>query len=54
MSDWLHNLPVAAMALMVFGVTYVVAIVIYALVMALAVASERAHSRPFLPACCRH
>ena len=43
MGDWLHNLPVAAMALIVFGVTYVVAIVIYALVMALAV-GERARS----------
>ena len=43
MSDWLHNLPVAAMALMVFGVTYLVAILIYALVMALAV-GERARS----------
>jgi len=41
MSDWLHNLPVGAMALIVFGVTYLVATVIYALVMALAV-GERA------------
>jgi hypothetical protein len=43
MSDWLHNLPVGAMALIVFGVTYLVATVIYALVMALAV-GERARS----------
>jgi len=43
MSDWLHNLPLAWMALVVFGATYLVAAVIYALVMALAV-GERARS----------
>jgi hypothetical protein len=30
MSDWLHNLPVMEMALVVFGVTYLVAAAIYA------------------------
>jgi Protein of unknown function (DUF4239) len=43
MSDWLHNLPVAWMALVVFGATYLVAAVIYTLVMVLAV-GERARS----------
>src|SRR5712675_1033851 len=43
MSDWLHNLTVGAMALIVFGVTYLVAAVIYVAVMALAV-GERARS----------
>ena len=31
MSDWLHNLPVPWMALVVFGFTYAVAAAIYAL-----------------------
>src|SRR5258707_7685567 len=43
MSDWLHNLPVGGMALIVFGVTYLVAAVIYGPVMALA-GGERARS----------
>src|SRR5216684_6988156 len=43
MSDWLHNLPVVWMALVVFGSTYLVTVAIYALVMALAV-GERARS----------
>jgi hypothetical protein len=43
MSDWLHNLPVVWMALMVFGFTYLVAAAIYAIVTILAVA-ERARS----------
>jgi Protein of unknown function (DUF4239) len=43
MSDWLHNLPVAWMALVVFGATYLMAAAIYALVMSLA-AGERARS----------
>jgi hypothetical protein len=43
MSDWLHNLPVVWMALVVFGVTYLVAAAIYAVVMVLAV-GERARS----------
>src|SRR6476620_4790241 len=43
MSDWLHNLPVGGMALIVFCVTYLVAAVIYVAVMALAV-GERARS----------
>src|SRR5262245_34918869 len=43
MSDWLHNLPVVWMALVVFGFTYLVAAAIYAIVTVLAVA-ERARS----------
>jgi hypothetical protein len=42
-SDWLHNLPVVWMALVVFGFTYLVAATIYGAVMALAV-GERARS----------
>ena len=37
MSDWLHNLPVAWMALLVFTVMYLVAGIICWLVLALAV-----------------
>ena len=37
MSDWLHSLPVAWMALVVFGLTYLVAAAIYAVVTVLAV-----------------
>ena len=43
MSDWLHNLPISWMALVVFGFTYLVAAAIYAIVTILAVA-ERARS----------
>jgi hypothetical protein len=43
MSDWFHNLPVAWMALVVFGVTYVVTGLIFAGVTALAV-GERARA----------
>jgi hypothetical protein len=43
MSDWLHNLPVLWMALVVFGVTYLIAASIYAGVNALAV-GERARA----------
>jgi hypothetical protein len=43
MSDWLHNLPVVWMALVVFGSTYLVTVAIYALVRVLAV-GERARS----------
>jgi hypothetical protein len=43
MSDWLHNLPVVWMALVVFGFTYLVAAAIYAVVTVLAV-GERARS----------
>ena len=45
MSGWLHNLPVGGMALIVFGVTYLVAAIIYVVVMALAV-GERVRSTP--------
>jgi hypothetical protein len=43
MSDWLHNLPVPWMALVVFGLTYALAIVIHAIVALFAV-GERARS----------
>ncbi len=43
MSDWLHNLPVPWMALVVFGLTYGLAIVIHAIVSLFAV-GERARS----------
>jgi hypothetical protein len=43
MSDWLHNLPLVWMALLVFSVTYLVTAAIYAVVMVLAV-GERARS----------
>jgi hypothetical protein len=43
MSDWLHNLPVPLMALVVFGFTYFLAAAIYAVVAALAT-GERAKS----------
>ena len=43
MSDWLHNLPVVWMALVVFGAVYLMTAVIYAVVMGLA-AGERARA----------
>jgi hypothetical protein len=43
MSDWLHNLPVAWMALLVFGITYLFTAAIYAVVTILSV-GERARS----------
>ena len=43
MSDWLHNLPVVGMALVIFGFTYLVAAALYAVVAILAV-GERARS----------
>ena len=43
MSDWMHNLPVVWMALVVFGFTYLVTVAIYVVVMVLAV-GERARS----------
>src|SRR5262249_20283956 len=43
MNDWLHNLPLVWMGLLVFSLTYVVAAAIYALVNVLAV-GERARS----------
>jgi hypothetical protein len=43
MNNWLHNLPVVWMALVVFGVTYLVSAAIYALVAMLSV-GERTHS----------
>ena len=43
MSDWLHGLPVLWMAVVVFGATYLVTGVIYAVVNVLA-AGERARA----------
>ena len=43
MSDWLHNLPVVWMALVVFGFTYLIAIAVHEVVMVLAV-GDRARS----------
>jgi len=43
MSDWLHNLPLVWMGLVVFGFTFLVAAAIYALVMILA----PGHARSF-------
>jgi hypothetical protein len=43
MNDWLHNLPVVWMALLVFGLTYLTAVVICAVITVLAV-GERARS----------
>jgi hypothetical protein len=43
MNDWLHNLALVWMALLVFGLTYVVAAAIYAFINVLAV-GERARS----------
>lgn len=43
MSDWLHNLPVPLMALVIFGFTYLLAAVVF-LSVALAATEERAKS----------
>ena len=43
MSDWLHNLPLFWMTLVIFGFTYLVAAAIYLIVRWLAV-GDRAHS----------
>jgi hypothetical protein len=42
-NDWLHDLPVPWMALVIFGFTFVLAGAIYAIVMALAVGEKRQH-----------
>jgi len=43
MSDWLHDLPLVWMTLLVFGITYLITAATYSIVMALAV-GERARS----------
>src|SRR5499427_8438009 len=43
MSDWLHNLPLVWMALLVFGLTYLITAIIYMVITVLAV-GERARS----------
>jgi len=54
MSDWLHNLPVPWMALVVFGATYLIAAAIYTVVAVLAVGERlrafKAISPGMLPA----
>jgi hypothetical protein len=56
MNDWLHNLPVVWMALVIFGGTYLVAAAIYALVAKFAVGecarSFKAVSPAMLPPLC--
>jgi hypothetical protein len=53
MSDWLHNLPVLWMSLVVFGFTYLVTAAIYVTVSVFAV-GERARSfKAISLACCR-
>jgi hypothetical protein len=56
MNNWLHNLPVVWMALVIFGVTYVVAAAIYAVVAVFAVGertrSFKAVSPAMLPPLC--
>src|SRR6202042_407137 len=56
MNNWLHNLPVVWMALVIFGVTYLVAAAIYAAVATLAVGertrSFKAVSPAMLPPLC--
>jgi hypothetical protein len=43
MSDWLHNLPIVGMALVVFGAAYLLAAIVHIVVTALAI-GERARS----------
>ena len=45
MNDWLHNLPILWMALLIFGLTALVTAAIYAVIMALSV-GERARRLP--------
>ena len=40
MNDWLHNLPVMGMVVVIFGITYLVAVAIYAGVIGLAIAER--------------
>ena len=49
MNDWLHNLPVAWLALVVFGATYLVTGVIYLSVMALATGERARWFKAFSP-----
>jgi hypothetical protein len=52
MNDWLHNLPIVWMALLVFGLTALVIAAIYVLVTVLSVGEQCAHSRLSLQVCC--
>jgi hypothetical protein len=40
MSDWLHNLPIVWMVVLIFGVTYLIVLAIFAIVMMLAMLAE--------------
>ena len=53
MSNWLHNLPMVWMAVVVFGFTYLTAAAIYAGVTVLAVGEQARSFKMFRPACCR-
>jgi hypothetical protein len=48
-SDWLHDLPLAGLALVVFGGTFLVAAVVYIVVMALAVGEREKAFKAFSP-----
>ena len=48
MNDWLHNLPIVWMALLIFGLTALATAAIYVVVMGLSV-GERAVSPGLLP-----
>ena len=50
MNEWLHNLPVWWMTLVVFAITYLAAGVIFAIIMALA-KGERARGRALSKVC---
>jgi Protein of unknown function (DUF4239) len=49
MSDWLHNLPVLWMALVIFGFTYLLAMAIFAAVTALATGERAASFKAISP-----
>ena len=53
MSDWFHSLPVAWMALLVFGFTYFVVAVIYVVVRLLAVGERARAFKSVSPVCYR-
>jgi hypothetical protein len=54
MNDWLHNLPIIWMAVLIFGVTYLIALAIFAVVMILATGERARGFRAASPECCLH
>ena len=54
MADWLHNLPIFWMALLVFGLTYLLAAGICGLVTGLAKGERARAFKAFPPECSRH